>query len=104
MIRSPSSSRTTRRTPCVDGCCGPMLRIISSAWIGPSTTTSTPPPRTIHASDEDEYAVRSRVSIARASLAEGPRREVDVRCYVRRDGQVERVDGGCWDSDEAGST
>src|SRR5271166_736060 len=25
---SPSSSRSTRSTPCVDGCCGPMLRTI----------------------------------------------------------------------------
>src|SRR5579883_2419985 len=25
---SPSSSSTTRRTPCVDGCCGPMFRVI----------------------------------------------------------------------------
>src|SRR6202011_5575766 len=25
---SPSSSITTRSTPCVDGCCGPMLRVI----------------------------------------------------------------------------
>src|SRR5208283_2090835 len=26
---SPSSLRITRRTPCVDGCCGPMLRTSS---------------------------------------------------------------------------
>src|SRR6185437_1077355 len=31
---SPSSSRITRRTPCVDGCCGPMLRTIG--WAGPT--------------------------------------------------------------------
>ena len=30
VMTSPSSSSTTRSTPCVDGCCGPMLRIISS--------------------------------------------------------------------------
>src|SRR5271154_1496507 len=29
--RSPSSFSFTRSTPCVEGCCGPMLRIISSA-------------------------------------------------------------------------
>src|ERR1700687_6237258 len=28
---SPSSSSTTRRTPCVEGCCGPMLRTMDSA-------------------------------------------------------------------------
>src|SRR5580658_7067758 len=35
--RSPSSFSFTRSTPCVEGCCGPMLRIISSA---PSTVVS----------------------------------------------------------------
>src|SRR6202795_981501 len=28
-IISPSSSRSTRNTPCVDGCCGPMLRTMA---------------------------------------------------------------------------
>src|SRR6202795_3125556 len=36
--RSPSSFSFTRSTPCVEGCCGPMLRMISSA---PSTVVST---------------------------------------------------------------
>src|SRR5271168_3695010 len=36
--RSPSSFNFTRSTPCVDGCCGPMFKIISSA---PSTVVST---------------------------------------------------------------
>src|ERR1043165_9759660 len=27
---SPSSSSATRSTPCVDGCCGPMLRVMVS--------------------------------------------------------------------------
>src|SRR5881397_45272 len=27
---SPSSSSTTRSTPCVDGCCGPMLSVMVS--------------------------------------------------------------------------
>src|SRR5260221_12863911 len=27
---SPSSTSTRRNTPCVDGCCGPIFRIISS--------------------------------------------------------------------------
>src|SRR5215469_9266007 len=31
ITRSPSSFSFTRSTPCVDGCCGPMLRISSSA-------------------------------------------------------------------------
>src|SRR5438094_4814660 len=29
-IVSPSSSRTSRSTPCVLGCCGPMLTVITS--------------------------------------------------------------------------
>src|SRR5258706_4543817 len=28
MMVSPSSSRTMRSTPCVDGCCGPMLSVM----------------------------------------------------------------------------
>ena len=49
VMTSPSSSSTTRSTPCVDGCCGPMLRIISSVVRLPAGTTSTssPPPRII---------------------------------------------------------
>src|SRR5208283_2521931 len=31
VTRSPSSLSLTRRTPCVDGCCGPMLMTSSSA-------------------------------------------------------------------------
>src|SRR3989440_7401421 len=30
---SPSSLRITRSTPCVDGCCGPILSVISGASI-----------------------------------------------------------------------
>src|ERR1700731_266040 len=36
--RSPSSFSFTRSTPWVDGCCGPMLRMISSA---PNTVVQT---------------------------------------------------------------
>ena len=35
-----------RSTPCVEGCCGPMLRIISSVAKSPAGMMSTPPPRT----------------------------------------------------------
>ena len=31
---SPSSSSTTRSTPCVEGCCGPMLRTIVCVCAG----------------------------------------------------------------------
>src|SRR5207247_325666 len=62
-ISSPSSSRTIRRTPWVEGCCGPMLRIISSVRSSPSVTTSIPPPRSIHASLAAVNAARSCTSI-----------------------------------------
>src|SRR3954447_18993518 len=72
-ITSPSSSRTTRSTPWVEGCCGPMLRIISSVfrpW--PSAISmSRPPPRTIQCSAAEEKAVRSSVSIRLHSAARG---------------------------------
>src|SRR5512134_2561968 len=68
-MTSPSSSRTTRSTPCVDGCCGPMLRIISSVRIAPGVaiSMSIPPPRTIQCSAADEKAARSCVSIGETS-------------------------------------
>src|SRR5579862_3639200 len=28
MMVSPSNSKTTRSTPCVEGCCGPMFRVM----------------------------------------------------------------------------
>src|SRR5579863_3139616 len=34
---SPSISSSTRNTPCVDGCCGPMFRIMVRSWPGSST-------------------------------------------------------------------
>src|SRR5947207_5430959 len=43
---SPSSSRTSRSTPWVDGCCGPMLTTMRSSAIGsppPSTSSQSPP-------------------------------------------------------------
>src|SRR3954451_14757507 len=64
-MTSPSSSRIRRSTPCVDGCCGPMLRVISSVANVPrcSTTRSMPPPRTIHWSALEEKTARSSVSM-----------------------------------------
>src|ERR1700735_1515760 len=37
---SPSSSRITRSTPCVDGCCGPMFSTIGCT--GPDIVSITP--------------------------------------------------------------
>ena len=49
---SPSSSSSSRSTPCVDGCWGPMLMIMrsgaegSAVWASDSLSRSTgPPPR-----------------------------------------------------------
>ena len=46
---SPSSSRMSRRTPCVDGCCGPMLTTIRSSCraVASSTTLYQSPPDTV---------------------------------------------------------
>jgi hypothetical protein len=46
---SPSSSRISRSTPCVEGCCGPMLTTIRSSESGsaPPTTVSQSPPVTV---------------------------------------------------------
>src|SRR2546422_6092544 len=46
-ITSPSARTTKRSTPCVEGCCGPMLRVMSSVARPPSrvsrcTSTSNP--------------------------------------------------------------
>src|SRR6185295_4503884 len=42
-ITSPSARTTKRSTPCVEGCCGPMLRVMSSV-ASPSRCTSTSKP------------------------------------------------------------
>src|SRR6266545_3797761 len=79
MMRSPSSSRTIRSTPWVEGCWGPMLRIISSVRNvpGDATSTSMPPPRTIQCSATVENVWRSCVSTGsypptRPAKAPGP--------------------------------
>src|SRR5947199_10649585 len=46
-MTSPSARTTKRSTPCVEGCCGPMLRVMSSVESPPSacgrcTSTSKP--------------------------------------------------------------
>src|SRR5438093_13178375 len=46
-MTSPSARTTKRSTPCVEGCCGPMLRVMSSVERPPSacarcTSTSNP--------------------------------------------------------------
>jgi hypothetical protein len=46
-MTSPSARTTKRSTPCVDGCCGPIERVMSSVTTPPSaaercTSTSNP--------------------------------------------------------------
>src|SRR5580698_7871337 len=52
---SPLSSRITRSTPCVDGCCGPMFKtIVSAAPVGVSTLigiSDNPQPDNLSATD-----------------------------------------------------
>src|SRR3954469_13404255 len=40
-IRSPSRVRARRSTPCVAGCCGPMLRTMSAVAMSPVATVSS---------------------------------------------------------------
>src|SRR3984957_15922470 len=54
--RSPSSFSFTRSTPCVEGCCGPMFKIISSA------------PRTVVLTLESSVMRGSLIYIGRSSL------------------------------------
>src|SRR6478672_6224277 len=46
---SPSSSRMRRSTPCVDGCCGPMLTTMRSSWrdVASSMRSSQSPPEVL---------------------------------------------------------
>jgi hypothetical protein len=66
-MTSPSSSITIRSTPCVEGCCGPMLRIISSVRRprGETTSMSMPPPRTIQCSPA---AVKARSWVSTGAI------------------------------------
>src|SRR4029453_233602 len=56
---SPSSSSMSRSTPCVDGCCGPMLRIIVWSSEGSSSAIAA-----TSASDIRRTAPTSRISSA----------------------------------------
>src|SRR5579871_585553 len=40
-MTSPSARTTKRSTPCVDGCCGPMLSVMSSVASAPFTSRCT---------------------------------------------------------------
>src|SRR5215207_5985079 len=64
---SPSSSSMSRSTPCVDGCWGPMLRIIVSSSEGPSSAMAA-----TSASDSRSTDPSSRISSAAPAPVRGP--------------------------------
>src|SRR3712207_1326782 len=45
---SPSRSSTSRSTPCVDGCCGPMLTTSRSSPVASTPMVSQSPPVTVY--------------------------------------------------------
>src|SRR5512145_1823877 len=60
---SPSARTTKRSTPCVDGCCGPMLSVMSSVTSPPLTCRSmstSKPPRLIRPSSGLQQALSRR--------------------------------------------
>src|SRR6185503_20673111 len=60
---SPSARTTKRSTPCVDGCCGPMLSVMSSVTRPPLTWRSmstSNPPRLIRPSSGLQQALSRR--------------------------------------------
>src|SRR5437870_1671996 len=63
-ITSPSARTTKRSTPCVEGCCGPMLRVMSSVARPPSRvsrcTSTSNPARPISASRLQQALPRGR--------------------------------------------
>src|SRR5258705_5396472 len=63
VIISPSSSRMMRRTPCVDGWDGPMLRIIFS----PLTPSNSSAPVARVVNDDASSAVRAATSLTSIS-------------------------------------
>src|SRR4029078_2471067 len=62
-ITSPSARTTKRSTPCVDGCCGPIERVMSSVTTPPAAAercTSTSKPARLIVLDLEEAFPRRR--------------------------------------------
>src|SRR5215211_7500452 len=95
---SPSSSRISRSTPCVDGCCGPMLTTTRSSPSSamPETTESQSCPVTVKTRPADVSASRAYGSYAvliSGSLRK-PGERLRVRSSVVGPPRVRRWDGG----------
>src|SRR5689334_3895076 len=72
-ITSPSARTTKRSTPCVDGCCGPMLSVMSSVVSPPPTAsrcTSTSNPESPIASGLQQALPRRRDAVVLLRLDE----------------------------------
>src|SRR2546426_5638684 len=73
-ITSPSARTTKRSTPCVEGCCGPMLRVMSSVARPPSRvsrcTSTSNPARPISASRLQQALPRGRDAVILLGLDE----------------------------------
>ena len=92
---SPSSSSTSRSTPCVDGCCGPMLTTMRSSWIGspsPPSTVSQSPPVTVKTRPSVVSRARRRTGVCRCHWYDPPLvRRRDLRALVLDRDAAERV-------------
>src|SRR6185369_3493110 len=72
-ITSPSARTTNRSTPCVDGCCGPIERVMSSVTTPPSAAercTSTSNPARLIGLDLEEAFPRRRDAVVFLRLDE----------------------------------
>src|SRR5881397_1864512 len=73
-ITSPSARTTKRSTPCVEGCCGPMVRVMSSVERPPSLvsrcTSTSNPARPISASRLQQALPRRRDAVVLLGLDE----------------------------------
>src|SRR5512143_1408532 len=73
-MTSPSARTTKRSTPCVDGCCGPMERVMSSVTTPPSAsercTSTSNPARLIASSDLEQAFPRRRDAVVLLGLDE----------------------------------
>src|SRR5215472_10026264 len=59
---SPSSTSSSRRTPCVEGCCGPMLTVSSSLGEDSACAIDRPSDREVDGFAADRLAAAERVA------------------------------------------
>src|SRR5262245_20351566 len=96
-MRSPSSSSTTRSTPCVDGCCGPRLSTIGAEGSGTVSTMGAASGRVSVVEGASTASVpEPEVALAREVPAQRPALVVDGHqdpreVLVPREGDAEHV-------------